>query len=53
MFKETKKKEKVKKKQKKGGGGADECREFSLVNSASLTVWKNRTKIIGAFERNG
>ena len=32
---------------------ADVFREFGLVNSASRTVWKNRTKIISAFEKNG
>jgi superfamily I DNA and/or RNA helicase len=32
---------------------AEECREFDLINSASRTVWKNRTKIINAFKQNG
>jgi len=29
------------------------CREFGLVNSTNQTIWKNRTKIISAFEQNG
>jgi len=32
---------------------ADVCREFGLVNSTMQTIWKNRSKIISAFERNG
>jgi hypothetical protein len=32
---------------------ADVCREFGLVNSIIQTIWKNRTKIIRAFEQNG
>ena len=32
---------------------AEECREFDLTNSASRTVWKNRTKIISAFKQYG
>jgi hypothetical protein len=31
----------------------DVCREFGLVNSKIQTIWKHRTKIIGAFEHNG
>jgi len=29
------------------------CREFGLANSAILTISKNGTKIISAFEQNG
>jgi len=36
-----------------GNKKADVCREFGLVNSTMQTIWKNRTKIINAFERNG
>jgi hypothetical protein len=32
---------------------ADVCLELSLVNSIIQTIWKNRTKIISAFEQNG
>jgi transposase-like protein len=32
---------------------ADACREFSLVSSTIHTVWKNRIKIISAFEQGG
>jgi len=32
---------------------AEECREFDLINSASRTVWKNRTKITSALKQNG
>jgi hypothetical protein len=28
------------------------CRERSIVNSTIQTIWKNRTKIISAFEQN-
>jgi hypothetical protein len=28
------------------------CREFGLVNSTFQMFWKNRTKIINAFEQN-
>jgi hypothetical protein len=31
---------------------ADVCREIGLVNSMIQTIWKNRTKIISAFEQN-
>jgi len=27
--------------------------EFGFVNSTMQTIWKNRRKIIGAFEKNG
>jgi hypothetical protein len=29
------------------------CREFGVVNSATQTIWKNRSKMIIAFEQNG
>jgi hypothetical protein len=29
---------------------ADVCPEFGLVNSTIQTIWKNRTRIISAFE---
>ena len=29
------------------------CRDFDLVNSKIQKIWKNRTKIASAFERNG
>jgi hypothetical protein len=32
---------------------ADLCLGFSLVNSTIQMIWKNRTKIISVFERNG
>lgn len=32
---------------------ADVCRKFGLVNSTVQTIWKNKTKIIDAFEQNG
>jgi transposase-like protein len=32
---------------------ADVCREFGLVNSTTQAIWKNRSKIISAFEQNG
>jgi hypothetical protein len=32
---------------------ADMCWEFVLINSTFQKVWKNRTKIISAFEHNG
>ena len=35
------------------GGGAGVCRDFGIVNSTVQTNWKNRTRIISAFERNG
>jgi hypothetical protein len=28
------------------------CREFGLINSMIKTIWRNRTKIISAFEQN-
>jgi len=28
------------------------CWEFGPVNSTTQTIWKNRTKIISAFEQN-
>jgi len=31
----------------------DVCREFGVVNYTTHTIWKNRTKIIRAFEQNG
>jgi len=31
---------------------ADVCQEFGLVNSAIPMMWKNRTTIISAFEKN-
>ena len=37
----------------KGGRGAGVCREFGLVNSTNKAIWKNRTKIISAFEQKG
>jgi hypothetical protein len=36
-----------------GGGEAGVCREFGLVNSTIQAIWKNRTKIISAFEQKG
>ena len=30
---------------------ADVCREFNLVNSTVQTIWKNRDKIVSAFEK--
>jgi transposase-like protein len=32
---------------------ADVCRAFGLINSTIQMIWKNRTKIISAFEQNG
>ena len=32
---------------------ADVCRVSGLVNSAILTIWKKRTRIIRVFEQNG
>ena len=32
---------------------ADVCREFGLVDSILQMIWKNRTKIISAFQQNG
>jgi hypothetical protein len=32
---------------------ADVDRKFGLVNSTTQTIWKNRTKTLGAFEQNG
>ena len=29
------------------------CRELGIVNSTIQTNWKNRTRIISAFEQNG
>jgi hypothetical protein len=29
------------------------CREFGLVNSTVQTIWRNRDKIVSAFEQNG
>ena len=29
------------------------CREYDLVNSKIQTIWKNRSKMISAFEENG
>jgi transposase-like protein len=31
----------------------DVCGQFGLVNSTIKKIWKNRTKIIRAFEQNG
>jgi len=37
-----------------GEGGELVCvREFGLVNSTIQAIWKNRTKIISAFEQKG
>jgi transposase-like protein len=36
-----------------GKKNTDVCREFGLINSTTQTIWKNRTKIISAFEQNG
>ena len=36
-----------------GWGVADVCREFGPENSTIQTIWRNRTKIISAFEVNG
>jgi len=33
-----------------GKDKANMCREFSLVNSTVQKIWKNRTRIISAFE---
>ena len=30
-----------------------DCREFGLVNSTIQIIWKNKTKIISAFEQSG
>jgi hypothetical protein len=35
-----------------GNKKADVCREFGLVSYTIRTIWKNRTKIISAFEKN-
>lgn len=35
------------------GRKADMCHAFGLVNYTVQTIWKNRTKIVGAFELNG
>jgi hypothetical protein len=35
-----------------GGEMADVCQEFDHGNSTIQTIWKNRTKIINAFEHN-
>jgi hypothetical protein len=35
------------------GNEADLGREFRLVSSKIPTIWKNRTKIISEFEKNG
>jgi hypothetical protein len=32
---------------------ADACPESGLANSTIQTIWKNRKKIISAFEQNG
>jgi hypothetical protein len=32
---------------------ADGLREFGVVNSTFLVIWKNRTKIINPFEQKG
>jgi hypothetical protein len=32
---------------------ADVCWEFCLVNSSTQTIWKNRHKLVSAFEQNG
>jgi transposase-like protein len=32
---------------------ADVCQEFGLVNSTIETIWKNKDKIMSAFEKNG
>jgi hypothetical protein len=32
---------------------ADVFREFGLVNSTGQTIWKNKDKIVSAFEQNG
>ena len=39
---------------RRGGGGetTDFCREFGLVSTTIQMIYKNRTKIINAFERN-
>jgi transposase-like protein len=49
----SKKKLKVIREIENGKKKADICREFGLVNSKIQTNWKNRTKIISAFEQNG
>ena len=36
-----------------GWGGADVCQECDVVNSTNQRIWKNKTKIISAFEQNG
>ena len=37
----------------KGKKEADMCREFGVVSFTIQTMWKNRTEIVSAFERNG
>ena len=37
----------------KKGNEADVCQEIDRVNCTIQTIWKNRTKIISAFEQNG
>jgi hypothetical protein len=32
---------------------ADVCWDFGLVNIMIQTIWKNRTKVISAFDWNG
>jgi hypothetical protein len=32
---------------------ANVCWEFGLINSTIQLIWKNRTKVISAFEQNG
>jgi hypothetical protein len=32
---------------------ADVCHEFGFLNSTVQTIWKNKTKLIDAFEQNG
>jgi hypothetical protein len=42
----------MKKKKKKKKKKADVCHKFGLLNSTTQKIWKNRTKIIIAFEQN-
>lgn len=44
---------KVIRKIEKGFKKADVCREFGLVNSTVQTIWKNKDKIVAAFEQDG
>jgi hypothetical protein len=43
---------KVTKEIQNGKKKADVCQEFGLINSWAQKIWKNRTKIISAFEKN-